>query len=201
MWPHHHGKRKKSKKATEKERKLFHKRAKWYVYQFFMAQERINPDYFPSYPACFQLWTTVELKGGGEFLNGPECMYPAKGLEAPRDMMRWKILHCPWYLKNNGWDMPFGDWKKLIWQQNNSANSPAHIFKGVKEGDEQHKEVSAKQVNDALEKQTHHANHSRNMKSKELKTEEKPSVSNKSKLKFKLFSLTQMLALALALCC
>jgi hypothetical protein len=59
------------------------KRAKGYVYRFFMVMEKVDTTVIRVYPACFQLWTKGVQNDKGVWTWLKDSMYPCKGKNEP----------------------------------------------------------------------------------------------------------------------
>ncbi|CAM6082146.1 unnamed protein product [Calypogeia fissa] len=113
------------------------RRAKRLVYRFFMEIERMDRNYFWVYPLYFESWTHV---------NSPYSMYPAEGLEFPREMATWEVQNCPWYLDSDRWATPFNALEVGNLCLIEKGGQPPPIRAEAKMQDEGSSEVSAKQV-------------------------------------------------------
>jgi len=110
------------------------RRAKRFLYRFFMEKEAMEPGYFWIYPAAFHKWTTVELRADGSLTYPKFSMYPTEVTNAPRPLNEWEVAHCPWYLEVSRWATPFNEAEKKAFGQLARGVSPQFYFNAMKQG-------------------------------------------------------------------
>lgn len=97
---------------------VMRKRAKRYVYRFFVDRQRSDPGYWWEYPGCFESWVD----------NDEFSMYPTEGLEFPRTMFEWEKLHCPWYLDSDRWAETFDQFEKSAMKTLSKGQTPEPVL-------------------------------------------------------------------------
>lgn len=114
--------------------KVLRRRAKRYVYRFFVDRERVNSKYFWSYPLCFTGWAKVGWDSNGNVTFPLFSMYPADGTNPKRDLTEWEIFHCPWYIESDQWSVSFDQAEKSAFLKIAKGEKPCDVLLDMKFG-------------------------------------------------------------------
>jgi hypothetical protein len=156
------------------------KRAKRYVYRFFMFMEKVDTAVIWVYPACFQFWTKGVQNNKEIWTWVKDSMYPCKGKNEPQQMNDWEVLHCPWYLELDGWKQCFDDNERTQFRRITAREQPETLFSSVKEGNEGEAAQSIFQVDAIAEVQPFYADKSRKGRAKKkAESTPKPATSKR----------------------
>lgn len=110
------------------------RRAKRYVYRFFIDREIVDASYFWCYPLCFAPWASIEKDGDGKISFPQFSMYPADAANPKWDLTAWEVFNCPWYLDSDQWSIAFDRSEKSSYAKILKGEEPKYILSEIKFG-------------------------------------------------------------------